>query len=169
MKENLGHMVFWKSDLFSEVRKDFYVVTDPDLEFVEACPDDFMEFLFQKLWKYPFVRKIGLSLKIDDLPENGCITKETLEWEKQYQKYYLKKDNLFIAGVDTTFALYLPDSLVKRQKFLRAFRTGMPYQMRHLPWYKTKEELTEEDYYYSVHKANGWFDPVKGFNPDDET
>ena len=167
MKENLGHMVFWKSDAFKEYRRDFYVVTDPDLEFAENCPDDFMEVFFEKLKKYPFVRKVGFSLKIDDLPDND-FSRKIIEWEAQYYDTEIKKDGMYYAGIDTTFALYLPDSLVKHQKFLSAFRIAAPYQMRHLPWYKDISNITDEDRYYSEHKTNGWSDPVKGFKPDGE-
>ncbi len=167
MKKNKGHMVFWNSEEFDNYRSDFYIVSDPDLEILETCPNDFLTFFFEKLWKYPFVRKVGFSLKIDDLPLNGCISMDAIKWEKQYYRTYIKKDNLYYAGIDTTFALYVPDSLVGKKKFLSAFRAGNPYQMRHLPWYKDNNNITEEDLYYSSHKTNGWFDPVKGFRPDE--
>lgn len=167
MDKNQGHKVFWNSDRFIEYRKSFYVVTDPDLKFCEECPKDFMKFFFEKLYKYPFVRKIGFSLKIDDLPNDSTTSDAAIKWEKQYYETYIKKDNLYYAGIDTTFALYVPDQLVNKQKFLSAFRGGKPYQMRHLPWYKRKVDITDEDIFYSKEKTNGWFDPVKGYKPDD--
>lgn len=167
MDDNYGYMVFWKQKMFEEYRNNFYIVSDPDLEFVPECPVNFLDTFLDKLVKYPFVRKVGFSLKIDDLPENE-FTKKIVAWEKQYYRTRIDDEEMYCAGIDTTFAVYLPDSLVTRQKFLRAFRMDLPYQMRHLPWYKDEQNITDEDLYYSEHKTNGWSDPVKGFKKDEE-
>lgn len=166
MDKNYGYMVFWKHEMFKKFRNNFYVVSDPDLEFVSECPDDFLDVFVEKLSRYPFVRKVGFSLKIDDLPIND-FTENIIKWERQYYRTKISSENMYCAGIDTTFAVYLPDPLVKRQKFLRAFRMDSPYQVRHLPWYKDENNLTEEDIYYSEHKTNGWSDPVKGFKKDE--
>lgn len=162
MKENLGHMVFWKSDIFKKFRNNFYIVTDPDLEIPEECPQDFIKVFFDTLRKHPYVRKIGFSLKISDLPDSE-FSNSVYDWEKQFYTTYIKKYNMYYAEIDTTFALYLPDQFLKRQNFISAYRIGKPYELRHLPWYKTNECVTDEDIFYSSLKTNGWSDPVKGF------
>lgn len=167
MEKNYGYMVFWEQDIFSKYRQNFYIVTDPDLEFITECPNDFLDIFIEKLTKYPFVRKVGFSLKIDDLPINS-FTSKIIPWESQYYMTEIKKEKMYCAGIDTTFAVYLPDKLVRKQKFLRAFRMKFPYQMKHLPWYKDEHNITKEDLYYSEHKTNGWSDPVKGFKKDEE-
>ena len=167
MEKNLGHMVFWKDERFKEFRKNFYVVSDPDLLPVEDCPDDFLQRFLDVYKKYPFVKKVGFSLKTDDLPDASIFAKEAKEWEEKYYKLYLKKDYVYYAGIDTTFALYAPDCLSESVPFLRAFRTAFPYQVRHLPWYKSENDITEEDIYYSNHKTNGWWNPVVGKSTPD--
>lgn len=167
MKENLGHMVFWKSNIFEKYRNDFFILTDPDLQIPEECPHDFLRMFFETLKKHPYVRKVGFSLKIDDLPDSSNMYKDIIEWEKQFHETYIKKFNIYYAGIDTTFALYMPERFLKRQNFLSAYRVGKPYEVRHLPWYKSDRDITEEDIYYSEHKKNGWSDPVKGFKPDE--
>lgn len=162
MEHNEGHMVFWKNEVFKEWRKNFYVVTDPDVIPIEECPTDFLKYFFGILKKYPFVRKVGFSLRIDDLPPGGIFTKEVLEWEMQFFKKKIIGKNIYYAEIDTTFALYLPDQLCFTRDFLKAFRTGYPYQARHLPWYKTINTITEEDRYYDALKTNGWWSFVKG-------
>jgi len=162
LKENKGHMVFWKDEYFSKYRESFYVVTDPDVLPIEECPNDFVLNFFECLRKYPWVRKVGFSLKIDDLPQDSILSEDAYNWEKQFYKTKLKKENIYYAGIDTTFALYMPDNYIVGENFGRAFRTGMPYVARHLPWYKKASEVTEEDIYYSTHKTNGWWDFVKG-------
>lgn len=153
---NGGHMVFWKDPKFDAYRKDFYIVSDPDLEAVSECPTDIIEKLFGLLWKYPFVNKTGLSLKIDDLPENGIFGKQVTQWEKRFNKIEVE-NSVYYAPIDTTFALYLPDDLFDPRKQAASLRVGYPYQLRHLPWYKTKEDITEEDEFYAKLQTNGWW------------
>lgn len=168
MEKNSGHKVFWENDIFKKYRDNFYAVTDPDLIPVDECPDDFMEYFFNILRKYNFVRKVGFSLKIDDLPSDNKFSKEVIEWESQYYKVKISSDNIYYGSIDTTFALYIPDSLVKHQSFYSAFRVGFPYQAKHLPWYKNENAITEEDIFYSQNRTNGWWDNVKdNVTPDD--
>lgn len=168
MKSNEGHKVFWENDMFSEFRESFYIVTDPDIIPVDECPDDFIEVFFKYLKKYPFVRKIGFSLKLDDIPLNNVLADEAISWESKYYDICIEKGNLYFAPIDTTFALYLPDKLVKKQTFYSAFRTAFPYQACHLPWYKDNKNITDEDIFYSQNKTNGWWDNINGsVTPDD--
>lgn len=95
LDKNYGHLVFWKLDIFKEYRKDFYVVTDPDLQIIDECPDDFMSKFFEIAIKYPFVKKVGFSLKIDDLPDNNKMKRDVLKWEKKFYSTYIKKDNCY--------------------------------------------------------------------------
>lgn len=167
LNENLGHMAFWKSNIFNKYRNNFYIVTDPDVIPIDDCPNDFIYKFFKYLEQYPFVRKVGFSLKIDDLPKDSIFNKNIIEWEKQFYQKPIN-DDIYFANLDTTFALYLPDNLYNFKNFYRAIRTAYPYAARHLPWYKKTNELTEEDQYYSKHKTNGWWDPVKGFAKDED-
>ena len=166
MKENLGHMVFWKASEFEQYRKDFYIVTDPDIEPLDECPKDFVEHFFELLKQNPFLKKVGFSLKIDDLPKDNSLTKDVLSWECKFYKCYKKKYDAYYAPIDTTFALYVPDS-ISTHRFGEAFRTAYPYQARHLPWYKNQSEVTDEDRYYVEHKTNGFWNVVEGkITPD---
>ena len=120
-----------------------------------------MEKFFYILKKYPYISKVGFSLKIDDIPHSAVLYNKVFEWEKKYYEKYLSKDNIYFAQIDTTFALYLPEHLVLSDDFYKAFRTGLPYQCRHLPWYKTKDEVSDEDIFYSSLKTTGWWDVTK--------
>lgn len=168
LKKNFGYRAFWECSVFEEYRKNFYIVSDPDIEPIKECPCDFIEKFFNILYKYPFVRKVGFSLKIDDLPTNGVFYKDVIKWEKKFYKTFFKEDNVYYANIDTTFALYVPDQLVV-SGFRDAFRTAFPYQARHTPWYKDSSEVTDEDRYYAAHKTNGWWNVVEGkMTPDKE-
>ena len=91
------------------------------------------------------------------MPETP-LKPDILRVERKYYIAKIKKDNCYAAEIDTTFALYLPDSLIINKDFYSAMRTGYPYQLRHLPWYITRDNLTEEDEHYSSTKLTGMWD-----------
>jgi hypothetical protein len=160
--KNQGHMVFWENEIFAKYREDLYIVSDPDLVPVNECPPDFVEKFYKLLKKYPRIKKAGFSLKIDDIPKEAPMYTDVNKWEKAYNFFKVPGRNLYTADIDTTFALYIPDKLDISRRFLVAVRTGFPYQLRHLPWYKMPEDVTDEDLYYSCHRTNGFWDTAAG-------
>lgn len=157
MDKNYGHKVFWENDFFKKYRRRFYIVTDPDLVFVEDCPGDLIPRLFNALKAAPYVRKVGVSLKIDDIPEQAKFYKEVIRWESKYYADKLPFIDAYLAETDTTFALYMPDNLDISENFYSGIRLNYPYQARHIPWYKKENEISDEDRYYAEHQTNGWW------------
>ena len=162
MTKNHGHMVFWECDEFRPYRNELYVVTDPDILPVDDCPVDFMEKLYHCLKKYPGIRKAGMSLKIDDIPKDAPLHDDVIRWESRFYRAKVPFTNCYVADVDTTLALYMPDCLNLSKNFLFAVRLGEPYQLRHLPWYKTKIEITQEDREYAGSRITGFWDEAEG-------
>lgn len=158
LKKNIGFKALWRSGLWYKFFNGYYCYTDSDLSLSEECPDDFMSVFYNLLKKYPEVFKVGFSLKIDDLPDNYNQKKKVINWEsKFYQKE--KEKNVFIAPIDTTFALYRPFTRRgKRDGSVEILRVGFPYQCHHLPWYENSNNLTEEELYYnkSLNKPTHW-------------
>lgn len=158
LNKNIGFKALWKSGLWKKFMSGFYCYTDSDLSLIENCPDDFMEKFYSLLVKYPKVHKVGFSLRIDDLPDHNKNKNEIIEWESKFSLTE-KEPNVFIAPIDTTFALYRPFSKRgKRDGTDEIFRTGAPYQCYHLPWYNDTDNLNEEESYYvqSVAKPTHW-------------
>ena len=162
LTKNQGHMVFWENEIFAKYREDLYAVTDPDVYPVEECPSDFVEVFYKLLMKYPRIKKAGFSLKIDDIPKDAPMYTEVNKWERAYNFFKVPGKELYTADIDTTFALYIPDELDISRRFHVAVRTGYPYQLRHLPWYKMPGDVTAEDIYYSEHRTNGFWDSTTG-------
>ena len=158
---NDGHMVFWKNEKYKKYRENFYIITDPDIELLDECPNDVIHVFFDMLKQYRFVNKVGFSLKIDDVPEDSIFGDDVYKWEKTFYNIYDKTRSFYYAPIDTTFALYLPDCLQNKKKFFSAIRMGYPYQAKHLPWYRRKGDITAEDLFYSSTKENGWWDPFQ--------
>jgi hypothetical protein len=158
LKNNYGERVFWDSGLFNEYKDEYYVVSDHDLD-LSNLPNDYIDKMRYGLDGNKSITKCGLSLKLDDLPDtkysNLAKSFESKYWE-------LKDDNGFwIAGVDTTFALY--DR--KRQengwdcgdKFYYGIRTPEPYSARHLAWYFQENSIEdEEEKWYQSHSDKFW-------------
>jgi len=159
MERNYGHLVFWKSFLINQYSDRFYCLTDPDLD-LSKVPHDYADVLMRGLNENPTVTKAGLSLRINDLPQNA-YTKKVIEWEK---KFWQHKSGIFYkADVDTTFALYdkqrdfgkLPP---EGNKFHWAVRAPEHYTAKHIPWYLTKEKIesSEEEQYYMSQTHTYW-------------
>jgi hypothetical protein len=153
LARNTGYMALWKTDVFKKFRRGYYVYTDADVVPVEDCPPDFLLHLLNLLKKYPQVEKIGLGLKIDDLPDQYALKQEVIDWELQFWKKEVEK-GVFDAPVDTTFALYKPYAKGNAEQ-CPAFRTGGKYLARHLPWYENSARPTEEAIFYKEHIKPG--------------
>jgi len=156
-KKNLGFKALWKSDVSKRFCNDYYIYTDSDVALVDECPDNFIEYLFRMLKQYKYARKIGLSLRLDNLPDCYTNKKNVICWES---KFYDKKnkDGLFAAPTDTTFALYRPRVGLSRSRFVEGYRAPFPLQLEHLPWYNNSDNLNEEEKYYISHckTATAW-------------
>ena len=156
LNKNVGHYALWDTNIYEQFKNDYYVYTDSDIELTEECPDDFMVLLYILINKYRTIKKVGFSIKIDDLPDYYPFKKEVLEWETKF--HIKKKEKLaYWADIDTTFALYKPNSFRGKQMF-KALRTNYPYQIRHLPWYENHQTLTEEQkyYYQNIQTSTYW-------------
>ena len=145
---NLGFQALWRSGLYKKYRYDYYIYTDPDVVPIAECPDDVVEHFLSILWSHPDIQKVGIGLKVDDLPDCYAPKQEVLNWESSFWRVEISPD-VWDARVDTTFALYRP--LVKGGAWLNACRTGYPYLARHLPWYEDSSHPTEELLYYQAH------------------
>lgn len=150
-EENLGHHAPWLLDLVP--RQGRYVVSDPDVVPADDCLNDFMMQLDESLSIVPKAIKVGMGIKIDDLPDHYKFKKEVLQWESQFWHRHEvngpKNVPMYMAPVDTTFAMYqypVPD-------IFPAYRLGAPYLIRHLPWYTDSDNPTEEEVYYKEHAS----------------
>ena len=91
---NIGaHCLFDSGYLKNNVTSEYLVYTDADLELNDRIRVDFLEIMKSFLLKYD-EKKIGLALKIDDVPVNcyrNCIS-GSIEWERQFWVNELEKD-----------------------------------------------------------------------------
>lgn len=118
---------------------DKYILTDPDLEFCENMPSNFIEILSELSDKY-YCYKIGLALKIDDfvdMYDSADYThgKNIYNWEEKFWR--IKEPNeqyeLYRAVIDTTFCLINKN---KNKNEDDNIRIAGNFIAKHLPWYK---------------------------------
>lgn len=150
LDKNIGYLAIWETDIYKRFWKGYYVYTDPDVVLDESCPDDFLEHFWKLADKYGKAIKVGFGLRIDDLPDHYIHKQKVIEWESQFWENELEP-GVFIANIDTTFALYKPFTFgwgcEWHRKTLR-LRTGWPYVARHMPWYVDSKNLNDEEKYY---------------------
>lgn len=153
LERNYGHLALWKSGVYKQFYKDYYVYTDPDVVPAKNCPGEFMAHFLNLLNRYPNIEKVGFGLKIDDLPEHYQKKNEVIGWEKKFWEKEVEKD-VYDAPVDTTFALYKPftNGGIWVQN---ALRTGEPYVLHHLPWYENSAALSSESRFYLENMKQG--------------
>jgi GT2 family glycosyltransferase len=156
LRRNMAQTAPWSAGIIKILLPDdFYIVTDPDI-IPARQSKDVITHLYNIHKRYPHHLKIGLGLKIDDLPDHYPLKGEVIKWESQFWKHPVG-ENVYEAGVDTTFALYKPG--VYKYLLHPGLRTGEPYTARHLPWYSHSQKLTDEDIFYRLRadqSVNSW-------------
>lgn len=158
LEKNLGHLAFWQSpDIFKIYSKGYYVITDADIVPIETCPHSFVESLRQLLDEAYDRTKVGLSLKLDDLPATNPNKQAILNWESRFNKVTIHP-LAYKAEIDTTFAIYRPKYRYRLKHFTKAWRTKFPLQARHGGWYLDVDNLTEEQRYYmrTANESASW-------------
>ncbi len=144
LKQNLGYLAFWKSGYYLEFIDKHFILTDPDCLPDKNCPADFIEKALNIFDQYPFIEKVGLGLRIDDLPDNYDKKANVISHEAQFWKGGTK--DFYYAGVDTTFAVYRPNRM--GGFWLKGARLKPPYLVQHLPWYQNSLSPSGEELFY---------------------
>lgn len=160
LDENLGHKVFYqKLDLFNQYAKGYYFLTDADIVPNENLPENFPSKMLSILDKYfRATTKVGMALRIDDIPDAFPLKKEVISWEQQFWQSELEVQ-VYKASIDTTFALYKPGYFYKEQKdFIKGIRIAGLYTSIHGGWYKDINNLTEEEEFYqkTTNSSSSW-------------
>lgn len=156
LNKNLGHLSFWKSGIYNEFKNQYFVYTDSDILLNSDCPDNFMEILYENMKKYK-ASKAGFALKIDDLPDHFENKNKVKSWEKRFWTKSVE-DNIYLARIDTTFALHYPNLRVGSSAIGNNLRIGGNLEAKHQPWYIDSTNLSDEEVYYieTCNKSASW-------------
>lgn len=142
-----------KHPKFVNLIQNYYIFTDSDVVPIDEIPNNFVEDMMYILNKYK-KHKIGLGLKIDDLPEDQPSTKDVLQIETPYwnTKFEDPEFDLYASPIDTTFAIYSPGSVALWSS--DCLRMGGKYIAKHMPWYYDINNLPEDEYHYLKNLEN---------------
>jgi len=82
---NYGHKALWERGLLSQLGIETeYVYTDPDVVPCDFCPADAIRFLQVVLASEPRIARVGLGLRLDDLPDSYRHKREAIGWERHF-------------------------------------------------------------------------------------
>lgn len=124
----------------------YYCITDPDLD-ISGVPLDVLAVLQGALDRYREIGKVGLSLEIDDIPNDYPFRRQVLDCERKF--WAVRLDQFFTGEIDTHFCMMRTAD--PYTAYGPALRTDRPYTARHLPWYMTPDNITPEYRYYLDH------------------
>lgn len=154
LNTNTGHHAPWISGLIPT--NSVYCVTDPDVKLVDECPNDWPSVMLELLQRFPDQNKVGVSLRLDNIPDHYYLKHGVIEWETQFwspiHSYVKEGIPVYSAAVDTTLAMYHGHS---SPSIAPALRIGWPYTGEHLAWYVDSNNLTEDETYYRTHADRG--------------
>ena len=130
---NAGHQAPWLCGLVQKLGEPYYAVTDPDLDLSKTSKQTIVRCV-EWLQEFPFVGKVGLSLRWDDVsPRSSYYTHvNTYEAQRQKSSRIVKAAKVDVA-IDTTFAVY------NRQDYFIG-GVSLLESARHIPWYYSEKE-----------------------------
>lgn len=148
---------------FTNIISDWYVFNDSDIIPLDNVPEDFIEDL-KNYAIHHNKTKVGMSIKIDDLDMSYQLN----QWVYSYESTYWTNaiiDNgieLYPHPIDTTFAIHAPNTLPTWSN--DTLRVGIPYIVKHAPFYYNPENLPEDEKYYLTHmnrNSSNWSSKVE--------
>jgi hypothetical protein len=156
--DNFGPYRVWDQRLFvphTTADRPFYVVTDPDVVPIAECPKDAIPRLIDT-WNELRSPKVGLSLRLEAIPDTLPNGREIRHWETTLQSNELARPNpgggadiprRYGSMLDTTFQVNHRDILPPSYGS-PGVRLAHPYQADHLGWQLDPRRLSEEDRFY---------------------
>lgn len=140
----MGPRDLWVTGELAKLGSGGFFLSDGDINYSEVA-DDAAQKMIELSEKYPWIPKVGLALKITDLPPdfeaNRLRDWAIIDWKVPWTK------NVYLTGLDTTTAYY-----PRRDKtfyYRPGLRIAGKYQAIHYPWYERPENYDDETRFYT--------------------
>lgn len=156
LSRNAGPQAIWNANETKTFLNDYYIYTDSDVVPESSVTIEIINDMMNTLNQNITLEKIGLGLRIDDLPDHYKMKEQVIQWESKFNKNIVD-EKYFSAPVDTTFALYAPYQQGGGE--CKAYRTRAPYLAKHMPWYEESLNPGNENLFYlenSIPEASHW-------------
>ena len=142
---NFGHKALWESNMLNILQIDTpYVYTDSDVVPDEDCPHDILAVMADILARRLYLKKVGLSLHIDDITYYNSNFIRKVEGAMRHIPIH----EGYFQSTDTTFALYRN---WHHYSLRESVRTSDSIMGRHMPWYYDFDNLPADELYYMEH------------------
>jgi glycosyltransferase involved in cell wall biosynthesis len=163
---NLGPRAILQDLNFFRTLPRYFCLTDPDLALNPDLPVDFPDILARVTDAY-HIGKAGFALDISDREHMvqtpfRHVTGWHHIWDHEAQHWHAPLDDpafvdpLYLATIDTTFALYNKDHFDPKNPF-EAIRVAGRMTCRHLPWYVDNGLPPEEEAFYRAATEFSYF------------
>lgn len=140
----MGPRDLWVTGELSSLGTGGFFLADGDIDYSQVSSKA-AEKMVNLSQKYPWFPKVGLALKISDLPKD-FEGNRIRDWEKGHWQVRWEKET-FLTGLDTTTAYY-----PRREKtfhYRPALRIAGEYHAIHYPWYERPENYDDEAKFYT--------------------
>jgi hypothetical protein len=156
-------LVYSNHPKFKQIISDWYVFNDSDIIPVNDVPEDFIEHLIEYAKKYNR-SKVGMSIKIDDIDLDYPLNKWVHDYESSYWTNAIVDGEveLYPHPIDTTFSVHSPNTIPTWSN--NTLRVGVPYIVKHAPFYYNPNSLPEDEKYYLSHmnkQSSNWSSKVE--------
>lgn len=164
--ENLGPRFAFLDPATYALLPRLFCLTDPDIEFHQSLPSNFLGELANLITKYE-VGKAGFALNISDRHRmhdrdfrigDGLHT--IWNWERKFWEspvgFTSGGDRVYRAAIDTTFALY-DKRYFKPDSYLSGLRVAGRFTARHLPWYVDETIPDDESLLYRQTQQHSFY------------
>lgn len=146
-------------DIYNQLPSKF-ILTDPDLEFNNNLPQNFIDILSQLSDKYK-IFKIGFALDISDFDKmfpysDYNANRSIFDWESQFWCNKIEDNpyQLYKAGIDTTFCL-INKNYSNVYDIYDGMRVAGNFTAKHLPWYTDNKIYNiYEIYHHNIQQTN---------------
>lgn len=136
-KENYGHLI-WTLPQFWDQMPEYFVISDPDLQYNDELPSNFLEIL-KEISELYGASRVGFALSLKEKDEFYVAIyaggRTIYDWESQFWNYKgltYKGYDTYYAEIDTTFFL----GCKSRWNSPRHIRVASNFTCKHLPWSK---------------------------------
>lgn len=145
LSENFGNHGFSKIADFQSIQQGWFVTTDPDVVPTEKTHKNLIELLMGVANHFGAI-KVGVALKIDDIPDFNPHKDSILSWEKQFWEKQVS-EYIYEGAIDTTLALNCPQSSGGWQGH-KTYRVAGDCSCRHTTWYLDPNNLPDDELNY---------------------
>lgn len=156
-------LVAAKHPKFTAIVSNWYVFNDSDIIPLSTVPDNFVDDLVYYAIRHQKT-KVGMSIKIDDINLDYPLNAWVHGYESSYWTNGIKDGEveLYPHPIDTTFAVHAPNTQPTWSN--DTLRVGVPYIVKHAPFYYDPENLPDDEKYYLAHmnkQSSNWSSKVE--------